>query len=149
MRDARGFTLIEVLLAVALLTIGLLGVGAAVTTQMGGISSSITVGQAAINRGYYVSTATFLAQEWMEQLKGLTYSSTTDQLTNPPSGYSTQDYGSISGYANFKRSVTVTDSSPATNIKTITVTITYRLPTASGSTEESLTVTTLRAQRPS
>ena len=113
-----------------------------------GVVSGIAGGQAAATRAYYVSTATSLAQQRLEQLRRLTYSDNTDDFaSSPPSGFSDEDYGSISGYGNFKREVRVTNDSPATNIKLISVKIYYRLPTASGRNEESVIVYTLRAKR--
>ena len=144
--SSRGFTLVEVLFAMALITVALLGLTATVGS---GVVSGMTGGQAAATRAYYVSTATALAQERLEQLKRLTYDDSTDQLSSsPPSGFSDEDYGSISGYSTFKREVRVTANTPATNIKLISVKVYYRLPTASGRNEESLIVYTLRAKRP-
>ena len=144
--SSRGFTLVEVLFSMALITVALLGLTATVGT---GVVSGMTGGQAATTRAYYISTATALAQERLEQLKRLTYSDSTDELSSsPPSGFSDEDYASISGYSTFKREVRVTSNSPATNIKLISVKVYYRLPTASGRNEESIIVYTLRAKRP-
>ena len=143
--NSRGFTLVEVLVAMALITIALVGLTLTVSS---GVVSGMSWGQAGATRAYYVSTATALAQERLEQLKRLTYNDSTDELSSsPPSGFSDEDYGSISGYGNFKREVRVTNDSPATNIKLISVKIYYRLPTASGRNEESVIVYTLRAKR--
>ena len=102
----NGFTLVEVLIAILILTVGLLGM------------ASLTV---AIIKGNKLSadltTATTLAQDKMEDLRRLGYSGTpaTDD-TN------TEAYGSISGYATYKR-VTETDfDNPAADMKMITVT---------------------------
>jgi len=144
--NSRGFTLIEVLAALALIVIGLLGL--TVTVGSGAVSG-ITSGQAGATRAYYVSTATTLAHQRLEQLRRLTYSDSTDDFaSSPPTGFADEDYGSISGYTNFKREVRVTANSPGTNIKTISVKITYRLPTDTRRNEESLIVYTLRAKRP-
>jgi len=144
--SSRGFTLVEVLCAIALITIALVGLTATVGS---GVVSGMSWGQAGATRAYYISSATALAQERLEQLRRLTYDDTTDQLSSsPPSGFSDEDYGSISGYSNFKREVRVSNDSPATNIKTISVKVSYRLPTATQRNEESVIVYTLRAKRP-
>ena len=144
--SSRGFTLVEVLFSMALITIALLGLTATVGT---GVVSGMTGGQAATTRAYYISSATALAQERLEQLRRLTYSDSTDDFSSsPPTGFSDEDYGSISGYGNFKREVRVTSNSPGTNVKTISVKVTYRLPTSTGRNEESMIVYTLRAKRP-
>lgn len=144
--SSRGFTLIEIVFSIALIVIGLLGLTATVGS---GAVSGIAGGQAAATRAYYVATASTLAQERLEQLRRLTYSDSSDDFSSsPPTGFSDEDYGSISGHSNFKREVRVTSNSPATNIKTISVKVIYRLPTATGRNEESLIVYTLRAKRP-
>lgn len=144
--SSRGFTLVEILAAIALIVIGLLGLTATVGS---GAVSGIVSGQAGATRAYYVSTATALAQQRLEQLRRLTYSDDTDDFaSSPPTGFSDEDYGSISGYTSFKREVRVTSDSPGANIKTISVKVTYRLPTATGRNEESMIVYTLRAKRP-
>ena len=76
--NGGGFTLIEVVIALALLTIALLGVASAVALQSGGIAVSLPIGQAAVTRGHHVSVATFLAQERLEQVRRLQY------RTGPP-----------------------------------------------------------------
>lgn len=145
-RGSSGFTLVEVLLAVAIITIALVGLTATVGS---GVSSGMSFGQAGATRAYYVSMATTLAQERLEQLRRLTYDDSTDQLSSsPPTGFSDEDYGSISSYANFKREVRVTSNSPATNLKLISVKVYFRLPGATRRTEESIIVYTIRAKRP-
>src|SRR5207245_10974482 len=70
---SHGFALVEILVAMSIISIGLLGLAGAMTVQSGGLSSSIAMGQGAVTRGYYVSTATLLAQDRLEQVKRLTY----------------------------------------------------------------------------
>lgn len=71
-KDKRGFTLLEIIFALAILTIGLVGVLALFPT-----------GLRASKRGSDFTTATFLAQQMLEQIKrgGFTYA-TLD--TNSP-----------------------------------------------------------------
>lgn len=146
----RGFTLIEVLLAIAILTIGVIGVGATLAVTTSGIGSSITFGQVAVTRGHYISAATMLAQERMEQVKRLTWDSTTNQFNaNPPTGFADEGYDTITNYGNFRRQVRVTANTPDTNMNTITVTVFFRPPRESGvANEESVTIGTIIARRP-
>lgn len=158
--DERGLTLPEILVAMAILTIGLLGVAGSLVVSSGGVSAGISRGQGAIERGHAVSTATMLAQEWVEQIRrlvptqfrcGNTCSGSmapVDSMTNPPSGFSAQAFGSISGYPNYSRSVTVDAATPAANMKTITVTVRYKYSSGSGMSEEGLTMSTILAARP-
>lgn len=62
MHHQRGFTLIEVIIAIFLLTVALLGLAAVTTT----VIKSNTLGQT-------VTTATTLARDKMEELKGVNY----------------------------------------------------------------------------
>ena len=95
----RGFTLIEVLVAVVILSTGLSGMAALTGFMM-------NHNQQAGN----VMTATTLAQDKMEELKNTCY----------PSVASSSDKDSI-----FTRTWNVTSDSPATNMKTIAVTVSW------------------------
>lgn len=151
-----GFTLVEVLVAVMILAIALLGVVGAATLQSGGIALSLPIGQAAITRGYHVTTAAMLAQESLEQVKRLQWTlgpPEVDQFApldanGSPPGFADEGLGAIAGYPNFSRQVRVTDDSPVTNMKTVTVTVRFNLPYESGMRQESIAVSTLIAALP-
>ena len=98
----NGFTLIEVLIAMVILSVGLLGMAALIT----GIIKSNKVS----NR---ITTATTLAQDKMEAIKrdGYTNAATEIKASLP------------SPYDQYEREVTVIDPSPAVNMKTVTVTV--------------------------
>jgi prepilin-type N-terminal cleavage/methylation domain-containing protein len=64
MTDQRGFTLIEVLLAAFLITIGLVG-----------LLSVVPVGTFATTDGYRLSTATFLANQKLEEVRNMPWRS--------------------------------------------------------------------------
>ena len=96
----KGFTLIEVLIAILILSVGLLGM------------ASLTV--AIINGNKFsndLTTATTLAQDKMEDIRRTAYASVTNETKAALS----------SPYAEYKREVTVTDNSPATGMKTVSV----------------------------
>jgi type IV pilus modification protein PilV len=102
----NGFTLIEVLIAVFILSVGLLGM------------ASLTVG--IINGNKFsndLTTATILAQDKMEDIRRLGYSGTSATTTTI-----TENYNSITNYTAFKRVTVTTVGSPAPGMKTITVT---------------------------
>ncbi len=147
----QGFALTEILVAIAIISIGLLGLAGAMAVQSGGLSSAVAAGQGAVTRGYYVSTATLLAQDRLEQVKRLQYTigpPAVDQIGTPtPTGFSDEALGSISGYANFGRQVRV-QNYPTSNVKTVTVTVTFNLPTPTGINSESVALSTLIAARP-
>ena len=105
--DNSGFTLIEVLVAMVILSVGLLGTAALIT----GIISSNKLS----NR---ISTATTCAQDKMENIKGLGYSGMPASDTT-----TTEPYNSIANYFPYER-VTITDVvNPAAGMKTVTVTV--------------------------
>ena len=105
--DNSGFTLIEVLVAMVILSVGLLGTAALIT----GIISSNKLS----NR---ISTATTCAQDKMENIKGIGYSGMPASDTT-----TTEPYNSITNYSLYKR-VTFTDVvNPAAGMKTVTVTV--------------------------
>ncbi|MCK4467198.1 MAG: prepilin-type N-terminal cleavage/methylation domain-containing protein [Desulfobacterales bacterium] len=102
-----GFTLMEVLVAMLILSVGLLGMAALVT----GIINSNKLS----NR---ISAATVLAQDKMEEVRQVGYSGMPASDTT-----TTEDYNSITNYSLYKR-VTFTDvSNPAAGMKKITVTV--------------------------
>ena len=95
----NGFTLIEVLIAIVILSVGLLGM------------ASLTVGIINGNRfSNDLTTATTLAQDKMEDIRRAGYANAVSETkaTHP----SNSDY---------KREVTATDDSPATGMKTVSV----------------------------
>ncbi len=147
----RGFTLVETLIALAILTVGLLGVAGALAVQSGGVAASIPFGQGVITRSHYISAGIMLAEDWLEQTKRLQYTigpPAVDQIGNPPTGFADQGFGSITGYPNFSRQVRVQTGAPAANMKTLTVTVSFNLPNAPTQSQESVVLTTLVAARP-
>jgi prepilin-type N-terminal cleavage/methylation domain-containing protein len=152
----RGFTLAEVLIAIALLTIGVVGVAVAVGLQSG-LASSMTSGHAAVTRGHYLSAATMLAQERLEQVKRLQWTlgpPENDQFlpldaNGSPPGFADEDLGVIAGFPSFSRQVRVVNNEPAgASMKTVTVTVTFRLPMETKISQESVALSTLIAARP-
>ena len=65
-----------------------------------------------------------------------------------PAGLADEAVGTIAGYPNFSRQAQVQTGAPAANLKTITVTVRFRLPTQSGSNQEAMAVSTLVAATP-
>jgi hypothetical protein len=149
--NERGISLVEVLLAIVLLTIGLLGLGTALLPT-GGVSAGMSSGHAAVSRGYFITTATILAQDRLEQIKRLQYTvgpPAVDQITAPtPAGFEAEAFGAIAGYPAFSRQVVVTAATPTATTKTVTVTVQYRVPNgAGGLNQESVALSTVIAAR--
>ena len=109
----NGFTLLEILVAIVLLSIGLLAMASLTVGIMGGnlFSNQLT-------------TATTLAQDKMEDVRRRGYSGLPASDTT-----TTEDYGQITGYPLHRR-VTFTDfdySVAGAGLKKITVTVFWDL----------------------
>jgi prepilin-type N-terminal cleavage/methylation domain-containing protein len=108
LRTHKGFTLLEVLIALTMLTIGLLGV------------LGLTTG---IIRGNFfsknVTTATVIAGTRIEDIQRAGY--TNANATNFPAGPDTVSMGGVT----FSRSTSIADNSPQANMKTISVTVSW------------------------
>ncbi len=100
-----GFTLMEVLVAMLILSVGLLGTAALIT----GIINSNKLS----NR---ISAATVLAQDKMEEIRGVGYDDAEDED-------GTEDYNIIPNYPLYKRITDVVAGDPAAGMKKITVTV--------------------------
>ena len=120
----RGFTLLEVLVAIVILTIGLLG------------TAGLTTG--VIRGNHYsknVTSATAAAQTQLESVKSSGYTNATS--ANFPSDTVTM------GGTTFTRATTITNSSPAANMKTVSVTVSW---TESNNTARSVNLQTILAE---
>ncbi len=120
-QNQRGFTLIEIMVAVTLLSVGLLG--------MAGLTVGIMRSNSLSNQ---VTTATALAQAKMEDIKRVGYSGVAE-------GKSTDDYNDISGYPLYKRVTDVDVESPDPGMKTVTITVSWDSDASSITVETILT----------
>jgi prepilin-type N-terminal cleavage/methylation domain-containing protein len=104
----EGFTLIEIMIALVVLSIGLV--------SLAGLQINIIKGNSISKR---ITTAVSIAEEIIEQLKSTPYDNIQAQLPsqiNRPSG---------SSNLRFTRQVTVDNNSPVNNTKTVTVTVSW------------------------
>ena len=100
----NGFTLIEVLIATVILSIGLLGTAALIT--------GIIKGNKVSNR---ITTATTLAQDKIEEIKGSGYAGADAEA-------GTESYGGAD-FPLYKRITDVASGNPVAGMKKITVTV--------------------------
>ncbi len=152
LKNQLGLTLVEVLLAVAIIAIALVALSAMIPVSLFGIQ-----------QGKQVSTATFLADQRLEQAKNAQWSATpsadalglSPNVSSPPqaSGVVTfADENPIAGYSGYRRTIRITDVSPpgsADTLRQITVSVFYTPLTAAGvaTAEQSAQVTMLIAKR--
>lgn len=109
LRKQNGFTLLEVLIAIVILSIGLLGLSAMTISTIRGLSISEDM-----------TTATNLAQEKMEDIKNMVYAGVS-QATYP-----VEDYATIAGFEQFKREVEIREDEVLANTKTAIVNVFWK-----------------------
>jgi prepilin-type N-terminal cleavage/methylation domain-containing protein len=112
-----GFTLVEIIIAAAVIGLGLVGVAAGFLYAVGGLEA-----------GRQQTTAVFLAEQRMEQLKA---GALNNFLNVTTANYPAEGYGSISnnGHAmpGYRRTVTITDAPAAlADTKLVEVNVFYR-----------------------
>ncbi len=125
-RYERGFTLGEVLVAIFVLAIGLVGV----VTGFQYAASGVEIGKGE-------TTAAFLAEQRLEWLKALALTNWTSATLE--AGTTTEGYGSIADAALYRRVTTITDSPGGTcaaHCKLVRVTVFYRPVTGQGQVDQ-------------
>ena len=152
LRNDRGITLAEVLIAAAILSIGLAA-----------LMAVVPVASYAVQDGSQTSTATFLAQQRLEQVRNAAWNALSDCIglspnaTSPPApspagtcgatAVTYPDEATVSGFAQYARTVRITDcgvtpcgtvTSPA--MRLVTVTVTYRPLSAAGGSNSNTSV---------
>ena len=110
--NQNGFTLLELLIALTILTIGLLGLaGLHIAAIQGNVS------------GFKISTATAVAQERIEELKAL---DAADPALS--AGAHADDGNQVVQGITYNRSYTIQDNTPVSGTSTMTLTITWVEP---------------------
>jgi Tfp pilus assembly protein PilV len=136
----KGASLVEVLVSSSLLVITIAAVFSSLAYAVNGVESSRET-----------STAVFLAEQRLEQVRAFAVSTAgTQGFTNlTTAAFPAEAYGSISGYANFRRSVTITTSAGGNaDLTLVQVTVAYQPATTRGfGAETSTTLTSLVSRR--
>ncbi len=140
-KDEAGFMLAEVLVAIALIMIGLVAV-----------MQSYPLGVLGMDSGRRQSTGIFLAEQRIEQIKawassvaaGQGYASITNGNPSVAACCQAEGYNAIPGYTRFRREVNV-NNGPTANTKNIQVRVFYLPLTAQGlsTVETQVQMTTL------
>ena len=133
-------TLAEVLLSAALLVMGMVAVLSAMTVGVGGVDS-----------GRRSSSAIFLAEQRMEEIRSFAVSPAPGQgfAAVTDAAFPADGYNTMPGYGEFRRTVAITDNpGGAVNIKRVHVQVFYR-PISDGrfGPETSVAVETVLALR--
>jgi prepilin-type N-terminal cleavage/methylation domain-containing protein len=133
-----GFTLAEIMVALAIISVGLIAVSAGFGYGVDGVEA-----------GRQQSTAVFLAEQRIEQAKELAMRQTgLVQLTstNLPA---TEAYGSISGASSYRRTSTITTNPGGVTGARVDVSVFYRPVTGRGvlTTERSVLLSIFLANR--
>jgi prepilin-type N-terminal cleavage/methylation domain-containing protein len=160
--DQRGITLPEILISIAIIGVGL-----------GALLSVVPVATTGIQEGNQTSTATFLAQQRLEQVRGATWSDSTDCLglsataaaapVPSPSGacgittVTFADEATVPGFTQYARTVRISSCGVAPGcggithaaLRLVTVSVRYRPISAKGvsPSHTSVTLEWLVAQR--
>ena len=139
-KTQAGFTLVEVLVVIAFLIVGIIAVLSAVPVGVGGVDG-----------GRRSTTALFLSEQRMEQIKAFALSKDPAQgwRNVVPANFPAEAYRGIAGYPDYRRVVTITDNpGGAANTKQIEVWVFYRptSPAANGG-ENAMTAATLLVLR--
>ena len=140
--NARGMTLTEVLVAVFILTIGLTAV-----------ATGMQLATASINLGQQETTATFLAEERLENIKAFALSVLGSQgfANVTPANFPAEGYGAViingTSYNGYRRTTTIT--TPSATIKVVVVKIFYApgAVSSSATAERQVALSTVLTQR--
>ena len=140
-RDQGGFTLIEVLMAVAVISMGLIAI-------MMGFNYATTGTEA----GRQQTTALFLAEQRVEFVRSIAVNVTAANYWVDPqlAPAATQEaYGTIANAPTYRRVTTITDSPVPVNWKRIQVDVFYRPVTERGTLaqERQVTVVSMVSRR--
>jgi prepilin-type N-terminal cleavage/methylation domain-containing protein len=134
-RDA-GFSLIELMVALLLLAVALMGLAAAFAPS-----------RMAIQAGDQATTATFLARRVLEEMRNRAYDLDSDELVNGLTFPATTPYGGITldgiPYPRYRRTITIVNNAPEVGTKTVTVSVFYR---NSSGAEQPVTLTMIFTQ---
>lgn len=134
MRRDAGMSLVELMVALMLLGVALMG-----------LSAAFAPGRMAIQQGDQATTATFLARRVLEDMRNRAYDQDTDELVNGATFPASTGYGTgdLTDYPNYRRTIAITNNAPEAGTKTVTVAIFYK---NSSGVEQSVTLSMIFTQ---
>ncbi len=113
-RGTRGFTLAEVLIATAFIMVA-----------FGSVGIGFLRGTSSVETGRQQTTALYLAEQRLEQIKAWSLSTVVGQgfssVTAGGACCGNEAYNTIASYGNYRRTVTVTSNGPTTKVLLVSV----------------------------
>jgi prepilin-type N-terminal cleavage/methylation domain-containing protein len=140
MRDQRGLTLAEVLIAIAVIAVGLTA-----------IAMGFGIATTGAETGRQQTVALLLAEQRIEQLRSRILADFSDAVVSP--GTTREGYASIPNGAGYRRQTAIGDLDPdgdgVTDMKRVTVDVFYRPITERGTlqTEHQVTLVNIVSRR--
>ena len=127
-KDESGLTLVEILVAMAIIMVGLAAV-----------MQAFPLGTQGMETGRRQSTADFLAEQKIEEIRAWSLAPPPQgfdnmPICNPCTGagpFNLEGFNSIPGYADYSRTVIV-QNGPTANTRLVRVTLSYRRVTSAG-----------------
>jgi Tfp pilus assembly protein PilV len=145
MKGESGMTLVEVIVASAIIMIGLMGV-----------MQAFPVGTYGMETGRRQSTSHFLAEKKIEEIRAWSLAPSPQGFANLPicdpcsaaAPFNVEGFASIAGHADYSRTVTV-QNGPTANTRLVRVAVFYRRVTSAGVITDGtrISVETLVAER--
>ena len=128
MSDARGFSLVEILVATCVLSVGLVA-----------LATGLLYATNSVEAGRRETAATFLAEQRLELLKSLALTDWSSALL--AAGATREGYGTLAGAPLYRRDTTISDwggpgcadaAPAAVTCKRVRVAVSYRLVAGAG-----------------
>ena len=107
-KDARGFSLLEVMFTMVIILVGLLGLQMMTLMAIRGTQMSKEI-----------TTASNLSQDLLEQIRAMEYHNVID------ASFAEESIGFLPGRPKFQRTVSILEGTPEPNSKTVTVTVSW------------------------
>lgn len=138
--DDRGMTIVEILVAVVIITVGLVA-----------IATGMHIATAGVTAGQQHTTAAFLAEQRLEDIKAFALSVDGAQgwaNVTSASFAATEAYGSIATYPAYRRTTAISTPAGSTTQKVVTVSV-FWVPVSVASTnaERNVTISVLLTSR--
>jgi Tfp pilus assembly protein PilV len=137
--NARGMTIVEILIAVFIITIGLVAVATGMLLATAGVAA-----------GQQQTTAVFLTEQRLEDIKAFALSTDSAQgwANVTSANFPAEAYNSIANYPTYRRTTTITTPVGSTTTTQVTVSVFwFPVGIAATTAERSVTATIILSSR--